>query len=96
MERIQSFIAWAGLLLLASACQSPPTYEGHIKPIMNARCVQCHTDGGMAPFALTSYDLVKKWAPAVTVAVEDTVGGNEVGRATGAETAPVAGAAIVR
>ncbi len=37
----------------------PPTYWHDIAPLVNARCVQCHTAGGLAPFALTSFDAVQ-------------------------------------
>jgi hypothetical protein len=32
-----------------------PTYFENVKPILDARCVGCHFDGGIAPFPLTSY-----------------------------------------
>lgn len=35
-----------------------PTYYGDIRPILTETCVGCHTDGGIAPFALESYEQV--------------------------------------
>lgn len=38
---------------------APPvalTYFHDVKPIMDARCVGCHVEGGIAPFPLTDYD----------------------------------------
>lgn len=32
-----------------------PTYHADIRPILAARCVSCHVDGGVAPFSLTTY-----------------------------------------
>jgi hypothetical protein len=34
------------------------TYHGHIRPILEAACVDCHVEGGMAPFALDTYERV--------------------------------------
>src|SRR5690349_16302155 len=71
---------WFGLssfFLLLAACDGgvepagddvdpdAPTYYQAVKPIVDAKCTQCHTDGGIAPFTLTSYqDLVDHGAEA--------------------------------
>lgn len=41
------------------------TWEREIAPIVQTRCVSCHTDGGKAPMALTTYDEVRPWARAI-------------------------------
>ncbi|MCA9679809.1 MAG: monooxygenase [Myxococcales bacterium] len=46
-----------------------PTYYRDIKPIMDGKCTQCHFDGGIAPFALTSYDEAKAHAAEASLAV---------------------------
>src|SRR5437762_14168735 len=33
-------------------------YYRDVKPIVDAKCVMCHHDGGVAPFALDAYDKV--------------------------------------
>jgi thiol-disulfide isomerase/thioredoxin len=38
------------------AAESSLTYYGRIARIVQANCVECHRDGGVAPFPLTSYD----------------------------------------
>lgn len=38
------------------------TYSNQIARIVQARCVQCHRPGQIAPFALTSYKDVSSWA----------------------------------
>jgi hypothetical protein len=38
------------------------TYYQHIKPIVDAKCVRCHVEGTVAPFALDTFALVKKYA----------------------------------
>ena len=41
---------------------SVPTYWRDIAPIINANCIACHTAGGIAPIALTSYASVQSVA----------------------------------
>lgn len=38
------------------------TYAKQISRFMNARCVECHREGQIGPFALTSYEDVAAWA----------------------------------
>ncbi len=38
------------------------TYTNDIAPLIADRCVMCHHDGGSAPFALDTYDDVKRRA----------------------------------
>lgn len=33
-----------------------PTYHEHVKPILDARCVGCHQEGGIGPFRLDRYE----------------------------------------
>ena len=33
-----------------------PTYYADIKPLIERKCLSCHVEGGIAPFALTSPD----------------------------------------
>ena len=37
------------------------TYTRHIAPLLEANCVECHRDGGIAPFSLEGYDNAKRW-----------------------------------
>jgi Redoxin len=39
-----------------------PTYHRDIAPLLQARCVDCHSTGGVAPFALDTYAKAKKRA----------------------------------
>lgn len=45
------------------------TYFRDIKPIMERYCTECHTNGEIAPFSLTSYDDVLQHAPLIQSAV---------------------------
>jgi hypothetical protein len=39
------------------------SYTNDIAPILQAKCVACHQEGGIAPFRFDSYDVVKSFAP---------------------------------
>src|SRR5262245_54016030 len=41
---------------VAVACDDTVTYYRDVKPLVEQRCTRCHVAGGIAPFALTSYD----------------------------------------
>jgi hypothetical protein len=41
------------------------TWEGEIKRLVEARCVSCHSAGGRAPMALTTYEEARPWARAI-------------------------------
>ena len=46
-----------------------PTYFQDVKPILDARCAGCHYRGGIAPFALTSFESARGKRAAVADAV---------------------------
>jgi hypothetical protein len=46
------------------------TYWKDVAPIVNAKCVQCHQSGGIAPFPLDSYAALKQRAPLAAAAVK--------------------------
>ena len=45
------------------------SYATDIAPILEARCVTCHQSGGIGPFAMTNYEVVKGFAPMIREAV---------------------------
>jgi hypothetical protein len=51
----------------------PVTYYEHVKPIVDARCTECHVDGGIGPFALDSYEAVSSVKALVANVVETEV-----------------------
>jgi Copper type II ascorbate-dependent monooxygenase, C-terminal domain/Copper type II ascorbate-dependent monooxygenase, N-terminal domain len=56
------------------AASSPAlTYWDDVAPITEAKCVQCHRSGGIAPFRLDGYDEVKGRALAVATATRTGV-----------------------
>ena len=46
-----------------------PTYHRDVAPILERSCVKCHHEGGVGPFALTSYEWARSMAPALTTEV---------------------------
>jgi mono/diheme cytochrome c family protein len=45
------------------------SYEKEVAPILANKCVSCHAPGGVAPFAMNSYEVVKGFAPMIREAV---------------------------
>lgn len=79
MEGMRSPHRSLGLLLVAPlllpGCgedeKGPPTYNDAVQPLLARHCVQCHTDGQIAPFALDGYDAAAKLAAGIAAAVEE-------------------------
>jgi len=46
------------------------TYSNQVSRILNKRCVSCHREGEVAPFAMTSYAEVSGWADAIAEVVQ--------------------------
>ncbi|MEQ8953284.1 MAG: redoxin domain-containing protein, partial [Gammaproteobacteria bacterium] len=40
-----------------------PDYATEIAPLLQEKCVACHIDGGIAPFAMDSHMMVQGWSP---------------------------------
>jgi len=47
------------------------TYTNQISRIFNKRCVECHREGELAPFTLTSYDDIVGWEDTICEVIED-------------------------
>jgi len=45
------------------------SYTNTIAPMIEEKCVACHQEGGIAPFAFSSYEQVKTFAPMIREAV---------------------------
>ncbi len=41
------------------------SYSDTIAPLLKEKCAVCHTDGGIAPWAMSSYDMVRGFAPMI-------------------------------
>ena len=47
------------------------TYEREVAPLLQSHCTECHTAGGIGPFALDSYEAVKRRAGMVAWAASE-------------------------
>jgi len=69
----------AALAITPAACSSAPTpqstisYEVDVAPILDAKCVQCHQSGGIAPFRLDTYADAKAHAVEAVAAIKAKV-----------------------
>lgn len=45
------------------------SYEKEVAPILAKNCVACHSEGGIGPFAMDSYEKVKQWSGMMREAV---------------------------
>ena len=45
--------------------QEVPSYAKDIAPILQDKCVVCHTEGGLGPWAMTSYDMIRGFSPMI-------------------------------
>ncbi|MEM7218816.1 MAG: cytochrome c [Pseudomonadota bacterium] len=43
----------------------PVTYSADIAPILERRCVTCHTAGGIGPWAMSEYNMIRGFAPMI-------------------------------
>ena len=51
------------------AISDPLSYYEHAKPIIDAKCASCHTEDGIGPMPLTSYDEVEPYVKLVEASV---------------------------
>lgn len=67
----------AVVLLALAGCGrndgSPPTYYGEVARVFSENCTACHTEGGIAPFALDDPERAASMAPAIARAVKEGV-----------------------
>ncbi len=52
---------------------APVTYTRDVAPIIHARCLNCHRQGQVAPFALESYEQVAKRAKQIVRVTQDRI-----------------------
>jgi hypothetical protein len=45
--------------------RTTPDYATEVAPILIKRCTGCHVDGGIAPFAMNSHQMVQGWSPMI-------------------------------
>jgi len=60
-----AFVSLSGLVFAADATSQPVTFTKDIAPIFQAKCQDCHRDGGMAPMSLVTYESSRPWARSI-------------------------------
>ena len=58
--------AGAAIAFPARVQKASLTYVKDVAPILEKRCVACHEEGGIGPFAMNSYAVVKGFAPMIS------------------------------
>jgi len=53
--------------------EAAPTYHGRIEHLIQKSCLPCHREGGVAPFALDSYQAVKSRAKMLQYVVDEGI-----------------------
>jgi len=59
-----------GLAACKTGDSKAPTWHQDVAPVISQHCTGCHVAGGIAPFALDSYEAAAPMAPAVAAAIE--------------------------
>jgi mono/diheme cytochrome c family protein len=54
-----------GMIAFPERGEAKLTYVKDVAPILEAKCVACHQEGGIGPMQLTSYEMVKGFAPMI-------------------------------
>jgi peroxiredoxin len=49
----------------ASHAANVPDYAKDVAPIIEKNCAVCHHDGGIGPFSMNSYNMMKGWSPMI-------------------------------
>ncbi|MBX7194608.1 MAG: hypothetical protein K1X94_21315 [Sandaracinaceae bacterium] len=49
------------------------TYYGNLRPVLAQHCASCHVEGGVAPFALTSYEQATSWGSRLVEVTRDRI-----------------------
>jgi AhpC/TSA family len=55
----------------STPAEREPTYSKQIAPLLQRKCVACHSAGHIGPFALDGYDAVKQWSAMMQEVVLD-------------------------
>ncbi|MEX0619656.1 MAG: redoxin domain-containing protein [Pseudohongiellaceae bacterium] len=49
----------------ARHAESGLSYAEDVVPVLERRCTECHREGGIAPFAMSSHQVVQGWSPMI-------------------------------
>ena len=76
MPRVLAAVAVCSLL---AAQEGQPAaakvdFQKQVAPILEKKCASCHTEGGIGPFAMSSYEMVKGFSPMIREVIRTRVG----------------------
>ncbi len=63
--QIVSVISRGAMIAFPERGEARISYAKDVAPILEAKCVACHQDGGIGPFAMSSYAMVKGFSPMI-------------------------------
>jgi peroxiredoxin len=69
--QVDSVGCFIGRVAEKAVAKTDVTYSNQIARIMQARCVECHRAGEVAPFTLLSYEDVSAWAETIREVVDE-------------------------
>ena len=61
------------LLIFAVPALAQPTFSKEVSRIMQAKCGQCHREKDIAPFSVSSYEVVAAWAQDIKRVIEKKI-----------------------
>jgi hypothetical protein len=70
MSRLNSAAATFGIIILMLGFRAEANeYVDKVAPILIEQCQMCHREGGIAPWAMSNYQVVQAFAPAIKEAI---------------------------
>jgi len=72
MTRLNAAVTTFGILVLLAGARAQADeidYARDVAPIFVEQCQACHREGGIAPWAMTNYQMVQGFAPAIKEAI---------------------------
>ena len=72
MTRLNAAVSTFGVLLLMLGLRAEAAeidYAENVAPIFVEQCQSCHREGGIAPWAMTNYQMLQGFAPAIKEAI---------------------------
>ena len=72
MTRLNAAVTTFGVLVLLAGARAQADevdYARDVAPIFVEQCQSCHREGGIAPWAMTNYQMLQGFAPAIKEAI---------------------------
>ena len=66
---LSTVAVWTALLCAIAITAKASEYAENVAPILIEQCQMCHREGGIAPWAMSNYQVVQAFAPAIKEAI---------------------------